>query len=630
MELTAEARNKLKGSQFVFPKERRYPISDLNHARDALARSSGKAEEGAVKKAVFAKYPTLKAHASHTEPKDDCPHCQDALDSKAYDEREGKYREAEHAASLASEHDEKHGRHEDCPNCAARKDGAACDAHADDTMSPNGPTGAGSIGGEQEFPMGASLSSPMTPPAADEDDAMEERESDLQLDKDGSDPWLPSGELPEHPLTGKSVRLLEGVGILGEHGGRITHSHIGKVVNVESDGNTALVDFASQGNARVSTINLEESNEQKADGASGAARARIGVLRYDRGELEKPEYLDNGWVKVDAFIGRSGFLEYRTDDGKPWIEYRPAEEAFDATTLDSFALVPLTNTHPREGLLDSENTRDYQIGTVDRPRQDGEKVRTSLLVTDSGAVKDMKRGRVELSMGYTCDVDNTPGTANGQRYDAIQRNVRGNHVALVDAGRAGSEVRARMDGFGMVQSFSDQEINLTSKIKLDGVEYEISEAGFQAVSKALKNAAASLDKMKARADGADAQIKKLEGELKLAPEKIRAEVENRAAVEADAKRILGAEAKFDGKTDIEVKRAAAEKHRGVSLDGRSDAYVEAAFDQAVEQIDGVGDAAGIMGAREKPVTAPLEAATDDGALKFLEASMSASQPQVRK
>jgi hypothetical protein len=162
------------------------------------------------------------------------------------------------------------------------------------------------------------------------------------------------------------------------------------------------------------------------------------------------------------------------------------------------------------------------------------------------------------------------------------------------------------------------------------VEYDISEAGLQAVSKSLKNAAAALDKQKARADGAEAQVTKLQNELKLAPEKIRAEVENRAAVEADAKRILGTEAKFDGKTDIEVKRAAAEKHRGVSLDGRSDAYVEAAFDQAVEQLDGLGDSAGIMGARENPTTAKLETGADDGSLKFLEASLNASTPKARK
>jgi hypothetical protein len=632
-ELSAEARNNLKGSQFVFPKERRYPISDLNHAQNALARSSGKPEGAAVKAAVYKKFPALKAHAGHDEPKDDCAFCQrDAAGQPSAEERN-----AQTAGALAAEHDEKHGKHEDCPNCAARKDGA-CDLHADDTMTPNGPNGTSTaFGGEKETEL-ADPSSPMTAPGGDDevDDTDDDgeaaaRDADSQEDKgtgegQGNDPWLPSGDLIPHPMTGKSVRLIshggEKPGVLGKDGGRITHAHIGTVTNVEADGTTAYVDWGAHGKSRLSLINLQEAKQDSADSWKG-------IQRYDRGELGKPEYLDNGYVRVDGFIGRSGMLAYTTDTGKPWIEYRPPDEAFKADSLESFALVPLTNTHPREGLLTSENTREYQVGTVGHPRQDGEKVRAQMLVTDAGAVKDMKRGRVELSMGYTCDVDNTPGEVNGQRYDAVQRNVRGNHVALVDMGRAGSEVRARMDGSGMVQSFSDQEITLATKIKLDGVEYDISENGYQAVTKTFKAQLAEVEKAKARADGAEGQVKKLQAELKIAPEKIRAEVEARAATEADARRILGAEVKFDGKTDIEVKRAAAEKSRGVSLDGRADAYVEAAFDQAIEQLDGAGDTAGVLGVRA-PATAALETATfDDGSLKFLEASMAASTPKVR-
>ena len=59
--LTTKGRKHIKPSNFVFPKDKRYPIHDITHARNALARSSGKPEEAAVKKAVYAKYPSLKA-----------------------------------------------------------------------------------------------------------------------------------------------------------------------------------------------------------------------------------------------------------------------------------------------------------------------------------------------------------------------------------------------------------------------------------------------------------------------------------------------------------------------------------------------------------------------------------------
>jgi hypothetical protein len=58
--LTTEKRKHLRDSSFAIPEERRYPINDIAHARNALARSSGKPEEARVKKAVYKKYPSLK------------------------------------------------------------------------------------------------------------------------------------------------------------------------------------------------------------------------------------------------------------------------------------------------------------------------------------------------------------------------------------------------------------------------------------------------------------------------------------------------------------------------------------------------------------------------------------------
>ncbi len=59
--LSTEARKNLPASAFVFPNDRRYPIHDLAHARNALARSSGKPEESAVRAAVKKRYPGLEA-----------------------------------------------------------------------------------------------------------------------------------------------------------------------------------------------------------------------------------------------------------------------------------------------------------------------------------------------------------------------------------------------------------------------------------------------------------------------------------------------------------------------------------------------------------------------------------------
>ena len=58
--LTSKKREDLPKGDFVYPKPRRYPIEDAAHARDALARSSGKPEHAAVASAVKHKFPKIK------------------------------------------------------------------------------------------------------------------------------------------------------------------------------------------------------------------------------------------------------------------------------------------------------------------------------------------------------------------------------------------------------------------------------------------------------------------------------------------------------------------------------------------------------------------------------------------
>ncbi|HSE43878.1 MAG TPA: hypothetical protein VLA89_00965 [Gemmatimonadales bacterium] len=57
--LTSEKRKSLPKTSFAIPSERRYPIHDMAHARNALARSSGKPEEATVRRAVCRRYPSL-------------------------------------------------------------------------------------------------------------------------------------------------------------------------------------------------------------------------------------------------------------------------------------------------------------------------------------------------------------------------------------------------------------------------------------------------------------------------------------------------------------------------------------------------------------------------------------------
>lgn len=58
--LSAKQRNALPKTAFALPGERKYPIPDASHARNALARAAGKPEEAQVRAAVKKRYPGIK------------------------------------------------------------------------------------------------------------------------------------------------------------------------------------------------------------------------------------------------------------------------------------------------------------------------------------------------------------------------------------------------------------------------------------------------------------------------------------------------------------------------------------------------------------------------------------------
>ena len=68
-------------------------------------------------------------------------------------------------------------------------------------------------------------------------------------------------------------------------------------------------------------------------------------------------------------------------------------------------------------------------------------LKCSLAVWDAEAIAGIESGeQMELSSAYRYVADMTPGEFNGMRYDGVMRDIVGNHVALVDVGRAGRDV----------------------------------------------------------------------------------------------------------------------------------------------------------------------------------------------
>lgn len=320
------------------------------------------------------------------------------------------------------------------------------------------------------------------------------------------------------------------------------------------------------------------------------------MLRYDQASpLSKPVRLPNGFMRAEGYLTRSGIFVYRDAQGKTIRELRPLEEVMHPDSLASFGLMPVTNDHPSE-LLTADNAKEYQVGTVSESVvAEGDKVRAALMITDAQAIEALDAGKSELSCGYTADVVQESGVWQGQPYDAKQINIRGNHVALVDAGRAGPACSVRMDAAGAVQEIPMEEI----KIELGGAQYSVpadlaAEMVKMLEAKGLKpmmgdakpDASAEIAAVKADAqrklDQLQARVDAMQSvdASKAMREAITQEIRKELAVEEMAKR-------FD--VDISDVNSFADKQRklatklapSIKLDGKSDDYVASLIDFSV-------------------------------------------------
>ena len=107
---------------------------------------------------------------------------------------------------------------------------------------------------------------------------------------------------------------------------------------------------------------------------------------------------------------------------------------------ETFNNLPLMIKHVRQSADDPQ--KDKVVGSLGTDAAfDHPHLKNSLVVWDKDAIDGIQNNRRrQLSSSYRYDADMTPGTFEGQSYDGVMRNIRGNHVALVEEGRAGPDV----------------------------------------------------------------------------------------------------------------------------------------------------------------------------------------------
>ena len=257
-------------------------------------------------------------------------------------------------------------------------------------------------------------------------------------------------------------------------------------------------------------------------------RSRIALADLEPLTASSAVLTPNGYLSIPARIARDGVQEYYAIElgslfpEREWDDiirlYRPPEEVFAADSLASFNRLPVTDNHPWED-VSAANWREHAVGmTEGTAARDGRYVSQTLLITDAGAVNDVQRGRRELSAGWTFIPDMSPGvTPEGEPYDLVAREIRGNHIAIVDAARCGAGCRAgdaakspalaaRLKDSAMCKCGQpdhkpkDQQMT-TRTVAVDGLNVETTEAGAVALQKLI----AERDEARTKLAAADAK-----------------------------------------------------------------------------------------------------------------------------
>lgn len=167
------------------------------------------------------------------------------------------------------------------------------------------------------------------------------------------------------------------------------------------------------------------------------------VTRFDSVPLNATYFTDEGYLIDHPIVTTCGIFEYTNKDGSTRKELRLPEEVFSRKSLESYKGKPVIITH-NAGVVNKDNVADEIIGTIlGNGYKDGKDVRAEIIIHETEKLRSC--GLRALSLGYNLELDETPGEWHGEHYDAVQRNIEINHLALVAEARAGDNARLNLD-----------------------------------------------------------------------------------------------------------------------------------------------------------------------------------------
>lgn len=263
------------------------------------------------------------------------------------------------------------------------------------------------------------------------------------------------------------------------------------------------------------------------------------------------------WFIPHNPISKVGIFDYLgssiSDDCEPNKVYKVFRSG---DTL--LASVPTWDNPPKPFINDHEMLGEGFSKIDDRPVQGvitNPQYEDGVLYADitvySEKLKDaIENGKKELSLGYFCKFEKQPGTYEGENYDYIQTNMVGNHIALVDAGRCGSDVKVFdqkcvMDRLDIVSE--DKELKKTDDLANinDEQETETKDDAMADKREFIRKIMAIAAKSNDEFDGGEKE--KIETIAKLLEESEYAKSEKGTANDEEAKKDDGEEKKAEDK-----------------------------------------------------------------------------------
>ena len=191
------------------------------------------------------------------------------------------------------------------------------------------------------------------------------------------------------------------------------------------------------------------------------------VRRLDSIQLDKTYFTEEGYLIDHPIVTSVGIFEYTNPDGSIRRELRLPEDVFAPESLASYKGKPIIITHDA-GYVSKDNVEDETIGTIlSAGYQDGDNVRAEIIIHNTDAMK--QSGLRELSLGYNLRLEETPGVWEGQPYDAIQRDIVINHLALVGQARAGEQARLNIDARESTNTLKGGKAMSDKKDRKDGM-----------------------------------------------------------------------------------------------------------------------------------------------------------------